>query len=59
MKEKYQSGLLGAIHETATGLYKIGVIDDKEMSEYDKDCLVHKPKIAEKLLIIEKVTAIS
>ena len=48
MKEKYQSELLGAIHETATGLQKIGVINDEEMREYDKDCLSQKPKIIRK-----------
>ena len=60
MKEEYQSELLGAIHETDTGLYKIGVIDDKEMREYDDDCIVQKPKTVnetEKPLIIENVTA--
>ena len=46
MKEKYQSDLLEAIHETAKGLHKIGVIDDKEMREYNKDCLVQEPKTA-------------
>lgn len=45
MKEKYQSKLLGAIHETSAGLHKIGVIDDKEMKDYDKDCLVQEPKV--------------
>ena len=42
MKKKYQSELLGAIHETADGLHKIGVINDKEMREYNKDCLASK-----------------
>jgi len=42
MKVKYQNELLGAIHETAAGLHKIGVINDKEMKEYDEDCLVQK-----------------
>jgi DNA-binding transcriptional regulator YiaG len=37
---KYQSELLGAIHETAVGLHKIGVISETEMREYDRDCLV-------------------
>ena len=45
MKDNYQSELLGAIHETAEGLYKIGVIDDKEMREYDKDCLTQSSQI--------------
>jgi DNA-binding transcriptional regulator YiaG len=43
MKMRYESELLGAIHETAVGLHKIGVINDKEMKDYDKDCLVKKP----------------
>ena len=47
MKVKYQSELLGAIHETATGLHKIGVINDKEMREYNKDCLASKTDTAE------------
>ena len=46
MKEKYQSELLGAIHETATGLHKIGVIDNIEMKEYDEDCLAQESEIA-------------
>jgi len=60
VKKKYQSELFEAIHETATGLYKIGVIDEKEMREYDEDCLIQKPKTAneaEKPLIIENVRA--
>ena len=44
MKNKYQSELLASLHETAAGLHKIGVIDDKEMYEYDQDCLVSSPK---------------
>jgi DNA-binding transcriptional regulator YiaG len=40
MKKKYQSELLGAIHETAAGLHKIGVITDAELREYDADCLL-------------------
>ena len=42
MKEKYQSELFGAIHETATGLHKIGVINNQEMMEYNEDCLVQE-----------------
>jgi DNA-binding transcriptional regulator YiaG len=48
MKEKYQTELLGALHETAVGLHKIGVINNDEMREYDKDCLVQTPKPAHK-----------
>jgi len=44
MKNKYNSDLLGSLHETAVGLHNIGVISDKEMNEYDKDCLVPASK---------------
>ena len=44
MTSKYESDLLGSLHETAVGLHKIGVIDDHEMQEYDRDCLVSNPK---------------
>ena len=39
METKYQSDLLGSIHETAAGLYRIGAISDAEMLEFDEDCL--------------------
>ena len=43
MKNRYQSELLGSLHETAEGLHKIGLLSDKEMHEYDRDCLVSSP----------------
>ena len=43
MKKKYESDLLGSLHETAAGLHKIGVISDHEMQEYDLECLVSNP----------------
>jgi len=46
MKKKYYSDLLEALHETAVGLHNIGVINDKEMREYDQGCLVQKPETA-------------
>jgi len=46
MKNKYNSDLLEALHETAVGLHNIGVINDKEMREYDQDCLVKEPETA-------------
>ena len=60
MKAKYQSELLGAIHETATGLHKIGVINNQEMKEYNEDCLVQEPNAeyeAEKSPKMTHVTA--
>jgi DNA-binding transcriptional regulator YiaG len=46
MKEKYQTELLGALHETAVGLHRIGVISNEEMQEYDKECLVQESEAA-------------
>ena len=43
-KGKYKSELLMVLHTDAQALHKIGVISDKEMREYDKDCLVPTPK---------------
>jgi hypothetical protein len=39
-EKKYQNDFLGSLHETAVGLYKIGVISDAEMRGYDRTCLV-------------------
>ena len=44
MKKKYKSDLLESLHETAVGLHTIKVINDKEMQEYDRDCLISEPK---------------
>jgi DNA-binding transcriptional regulator YiaG len=52
MKKKYQTELLGALHETAVGLHEIGAISDKEMREYDKDCLASHPKTTSDALSI-------
>jgi len=46
MKKEYNSDLLASLHETAVGLHNIGVINGKEMQEYDKDCLASTPKIS-------------
>ncbi|MCZ2398227.1 MAG: DNA-binding transcriptional regulator [Chitinophagales bacterium] len=37
--EKYQSRLLGAVHEAAQDLHKIKVIDKRRMREYDFLCI--------------------
>ena len=48
MKNKYRSELCESLHETAVGLHKAGVISDKEMGKYDKDCLVSSPQAPSK-----------
>jgi len=44
--KKYQSNALKVIHQDAEGLHRLGIISDKEMLEYDKDCLVQEPETA-------------
>jgi len=46
-KGKYKSELLMVCHEDAIAMHKVGAISDKEMREYDRDCLVNpKAKIS-------------
>jgi len=41
---KYKSELLMVCHMDAKAMHKVGAISDKEMREYDLDCLVN-PKV--------------
>jgi DNA-binding transcriptional regulator YiaG len=43
-KGKYKSELLMVIHQGAQGMHEVGAISDKEMREYDRDCLVSPPR---------------
>jgi DNA-binding transcriptional regulator YiaG len=38
-RKKYRSKIAKSIHELASGLYKIGLMDKQEMLEFDRDCL--------------------
>lgn len=42
MSEK-QSGILEAVHETANGFYKAGLIDKRTMKEYEALCMEPVP----------------
>jgi hypothetical protein len=43
-KGKYKSELLMVCHMDAQAMHEVGAISDKEMLEYDRDCLVSSPK---------------
>jgi DNA-binding transcriptional regulator YiaG len=43
MKRKYQSEILGVIHQDAEAMYTVGAISEAKMKEYDQDCLVPEP----------------
>jgi putative transcriptional regulator len=38
-KTKYPNGIAEAVHETASGFHRIGLIDQKTMREFDASCL--------------------
>jgi len=40
-KGKYKSELLMVCHMDAKAMHKVGAISDKEMKEYDRDCLIN------------------
>jgi len=48
MKKKYQSEALEALHETATGLHRLGLIDTKTMRDFDVSCLTSIEKLSAK-----------
>src|SRR5271169_5612855 len=48
MGKKYQSDALEALHETAQGLHRIGLIDTKTMRDFDASCLTSVEKLSAK-----------
>ena len=44
----YKTKIFAAIHETAEGLRKAGVVDKKTMREFDESCLMPVAKLAPK-----------
>ena len=44
MGKKYYSEIAEGIHESMKELFDIGAISEAEMREFDKRCLVEKPR---------------
>ena len=58
--KRYGSEALMVTHQQAEALYRLGIISDAEMREFDKDCLVQEPETAyeaEKSMTMEHATA--
>ena len=49
-KPKFKSDAFEAIHSTAQGLHRVGVIDKATMREFDDSCLTTPPAIAAKAI---------
>ena len=57
---KHRSRLSAAIHETAAGLHRIGLIDKATMREFDASCLtIVEPLSAKQIAAIRKRTGVS
>jgi putative transcriptional regulator len=51
MAKKYRSDALAAVHETAVGLHRIGLIDTKTMRDFDASCLTTVKKLSAKEIV--------
>src|ERR671931_202107 len=57
---KYRSRLSAAIHETAAGLHRIGLIDKSTMREFDASCLTAvEPLSPKQIVAIRKRAGVS
>ena len=61
MKKKYQSEALMVSHQSAESLFRLGIISEAEMKEFDDMCFVEeKPEIdntVEKTTVLKHITA--
>ena len=51
MTKQYRSEALGALHETAHGLHRLGLVDTKTMREFDASCLTPLEKLSPKRIV--------
>ena len=57
---KYRSRLSAAIHDTAAGLHRIGLMDKATMREFDASCLtVVEPLSAKEIVAIRRRAGVS
>jgi putative transcriptional regulator len=57
---KYRSRMSAAIHETAAGLHRIGLMDKETMREFDASCLTAvEPLSPREILAIRKRVGVS
>jgi putative transcriptional regulator len=57
---RYRSGLAAAVHETAAGLHRIGLMDKATMREFDASCLTSvEPLSAKDIVAIRRHAGVS
>jgi hypothetical protein len=47
MKKRYQSEILGVIHQDAQSMFEVGAISEERMREYDRDCLAPEVSVVQ------------
>lgn len=59
-QHKYRSRLSAAVHETAAGLHRLGLMDQATMREFDASCLTAvEPLSARQITAIRKKAGVS
>ena len=59
-RPKYRSRMSAAIHETAAGLHRVGLVDKGTMREFDASCLTAvEPLSARQIVAIRKQAGVS
>jgi len=60
MKKQYRSDIAASVHETAEGLYEVGLMDKRTMREFDELCLTKiRPLTADEIRNIRERENIS
>ena len=60
MNKKYRSDIAASVHETAEGLYEVGLMDKRTMREFDELCLTKiRPLTADEIRNIRERENIS
>jgi putative transcriptional regulator len=49
--KKFRNRLAGAIHETAAGLHRIGLLDKETMREFDASCLTEVERMSAREIV--------
>jgi len=58
--KRFRTGIAEAVHETASGLHRIGLIDQKTMREFDASCLTPiEPLSPEEILALRDSAGVS
>lgn len=59
-KKRFRSGVAEAVHETASGLRRIGLLDAKTMREFDAACLTPvEPMTGKQILELREKSGVS